>query len=374
MKPRVFVSSTYYDLKHIRSNIERFIEQYGFEPVLFESGNVTFEHEKQLDESCYNEVKLCHMMILIIGGRYGSKATETETTDESTFAKNYEENYISITRKEFKTAQDLGIPTFIFIEKNVYAEYYTFTKNKDFFISLYKKPKEKRSFEFAHVDSVKIFEFIDEVKLKAIQTFEKFSDIEDYLRSQWAGFFFLYLSEQLKKLNDNKILDVVSEVKSVSERMNEMLNEVGKKLLKEPGEYEEVIKQQNLTILKYFSERLLTEIDLSLDNYSEEIAEEASLFVSNKILEYILRNKDIENANYRNYDDLLSKEFKKIRQDIKLKYQHFVKLNLLPVKGITPTNIKRFNKEIDPLVKKYSLEADFINLLANEIKDGILPF
>lgn len=65
MKPRIFVSSTYYDLKHIRNNVERFVNQYGFEPVLFESGNVFFEHDKDLDISCYNEVKLCHMMVLI---------------------------------------------------------------------------------------------------------------------------------------------------------------------------------------------------------------------------------------------------------------------------------------------------------------------
>ncbi len=72
MKPRVFLSSTYFDLKHVRERLERFIENYFFEPVLFESDNVVFEHNKPLDISCYNEVKLCHMMVLIIGGRYGS--------------------------------------------------------------------------------------------------------------------------------------------------------------------------------------------------------------------------------------------------------------------------------------------------------------
>lgn len=72
MKPRVFVSSTYFDLKHVRERLERFIENYYFDPVLFESDTVTFEANKSLDTSCYNEVKLCHMMILIIGGRYGS--------------------------------------------------------------------------------------------------------------------------------------------------------------------------------------------------------------------------------------------------------------------------------------------------------------
>ncbi len=88
MKPRVFVSSTYFDLKYVRERIERFIENYNFEPVLFESDNVIFEHNKPLDLSCYNEVKLCHMMILIIGGRYGSIISGENTKEKKEFYNN----------------------------------------------------------------------------------------------------------------------------------------------------------------------------------------------------------------------------------------------------------------------------------------------
>ncbi|WP_208062181.1 DUF4062 domain-containing protein, partial [[Clostridium] scindens] len=47
-KPRVFLSSTYYDLKHVRERIERFLVNFGMEPVLFENDNVTFEFNKPL--------------------------------------------------------------------------------------------------------------------------------------------------------------------------------------------------------------------------------------------------------------------------------------------------------------------------------------
>jgi len=69
MVPRVFVSSTYLDLKHVRQRIEKFIENYGFEPILFERDKVTYQHGKAIDQSAYYEVGLCHIMILIIGGR-----------------------------------------------------------------------------------------------------------------------------------------------------------------------------------------------------------------------------------------------------------------------------------------------------------------
>ena len=36
-KPRVFISSTCYDLKEIRSQIREFIFDYGYEPILSES-------------------------------------------------------------------------------------------------------------------------------------------------------------------------------------------------------------------------------------------------------------------------------------------------------------------------------------------------
>ena len=47
-KPRVFVSSTYYDLKYVRSSLELFISSLGFDPVLFEHGGVAFAPDKAL--------------------------------------------------------------------------------------------------------------------------------------------------------------------------------------------------------------------------------------------------------------------------------------------------------------------------------------
>jgi hypothetical protein len=44
-KPRVLVSSTYYDLRHIRNSLESFIEGIGYEAVLFESGDIAFHHD-----------------------------------------------------------------------------------------------------------------------------------------------------------------------------------------------------------------------------------------------------------------------------------------------------------------------------------------
>ncbi|MBC9007460.1 DUF4062 domain-containing protein, partial [Acetobacter tropicalis] len=143
-KPRVFVSSTYYDLKFLRSSLDVFINSLGFETVLSEKGDIPYSPFIPLDESCYDEALSCDIFVLIIGGRYGSKTSDTKENQ-------IYESYKSITKKEFETANSKGIPCFILIENGVYSEFQTYRKNKELKIN------------YAHVDSINVFKFIDEI-------------------------------------------------------------------------------------------------------------------------------------------------------------------------------------------------------------------
>ncbi|MEH8165502.1 DUF4062 domain-containing protein [Aeromonas allosaccharophila] len=174
-KPRIFVSSTYYDLKHIRNSLEAFIDSMGYEAVLFEDGDIPFHHDAALDISCYEEIKNCHILVLIIGGWYGSPISDAETETGLEF-------YNSVTKKEYETARKNDIPIYIFIEKNVHSEYHT-----------YKKNRKNQSIEYAHVDNVNIFKLIDDIyaqkRNNIIRDFEKFDDLSSWLKDQWAGLF-----------------------------------------------------------------------------------------------------------------------------------------------------------------------------------------
>src|SRR6266849_2723784 len=99
-RPRVFVSSTYYDLKHLRSSLENFVESLGFDAVLSEKGKIAYTPDVPLDESCYREVGTSDIFVLIIGGRYGSEASSGKTDVQKTFY----ERYNSITRAEYRSA------------------------------------------------------------------------------------------------------------------------------------------------------------------------------------------------------------------------------------------------------------------------------
>ena len=235
VKPRVFVSSTYCDLKHIRNGLKSFIESFGYEAVLFEDGAIPYDHLLALDQSCYSEVRRCHMLILIIDGRYGSLSSTTESVGGN---ENYD-SYTSITVNEYRSARDSGIPIFVFIERNVCAEYRTFKVNKD-------NPEVK----WAHVDDAKVFKFIEQIYSQKIGNpvfeFDKFEDISNYLRDQWAGLFAEYLRQQQDKKILSNISDKIDELSQVSVALRAYTESLMKQA--KPEDYDKIINNESKKI------------------------------------------------------------------------------------------------------------------------------
>lgn len=114
-KPRVFISSTCYDLSEVRDKLEKFIESMGYEPVRSDKGNVPYDPAIHTFDACLNEVRRCHMLVLVIAGRYGG------TVDA--------EGKISITRNEYRAAKELGIPIFTVVKNDVIIEKRTYSNN-----------------------------------------------------------------------------------------------------------------------------------------------------------------------------------------------------------------------------------------------------
>ena len=114
---------------------------------------------------------------MIIGGRFGGAYKESEK---------------SITNSEYDEAIKCRIPVFTLIEQSVYAEHHVYIRNKA------NDKVDAKNINYPAVDNTKIFDFIDEVCKasfnNAIQPFQDFSDIESYLKKQWAGLMFSFLS------------------------------------------------------------------------------------------------------------------------------------------------------------------------------------
>lgn len=181
-KPRVFISSTYYDLKQTREDIAIFLSSMGYEPVRNEEGNIPYGQGQNLENYCYREIENVDILVSIIGGRYGS-----ESSDGSKW---------SISNNELKTALSSGKQVYIFIDKSVNFEYETYLCNKG-----------NENIKYRFVDNKKIFEFIEEIKQLStnnnIKAFDTSADIISYLKEQLAGLFQSYLSQQRNETDLN---------------------------------------------------------------------------------------------------------------------------------------------------------------------------
>ncbi len=184
-RPRIFISSTFYDLRQVRSDIERFIRELGYEPVRHETGAVPYAKEEPLEKGAYREIELSDIVVFITGGRYG---TESE----------HEPGY-SISQVELNRALKAGIQVFIFVENNVHSEYNTYRLNKD-----------NKEIKYSSVNNIKVFEFLDELysipSNNPITKFEIASDITNFLKEQFSGLFHRFLQEQ-KRLEQVRIIE-----------------------------------------------------------------------------------------------------------------------------------------------------------------------
>jgi hypothetical protein len=212
---RVFVSSTYYDLKHVRSSVESFIESLGYEAVLSEKGNIAYRPDAPLDESCYREAKASDILVLIVGGRYGSEAS----SDGKRVPKEFFDRYDSITRLEYRSAVERDIPIYILIDRAVYAEYQTFLRNR-----------ENKDVQYAHVDSVNVFAMIEEIlsqpRNNPVKEFDRYHDIESWLREQWAGLFNELLRESSSRSQISSLAGQVAQLSELNSTLKRYLEEV----------------------------------------------------------------------------------------------------------------------------------------------------
>lgn len=175
--PRVFVSSTCYDLRYIRENLKFFIRGLGYEPVLSEEGAVFYDPGLDVQDACLGEVPSCQLFVLIIGGRSGGK---------------YKDSAKSITNAEYSEAVRARIPVFALVERAVYEQYRLFISNKD------NSAIDPHKIAYPAVDSTTIFAFINEVQEKSINNalvpFADFDEMQSYLKQQWASLLYRFVT------------------------------------------------------------------------------------------------------------------------------------------------------------------------------------
>ncbi len=135
-KPVVFVSSTCYDLKQVRTDMKEFFERnYGFEAMLSEFDSFPIDPCVGTFENCLSNVDQCaDVFVLIVGNRYGYVLDSGK----------------SITNLKYLHAKAKGIPMYVFVSTQIYNTLPIWRAN--------------RSGDFSSVvDSSKIFEFVSDI-------------------------------------------------------------------------------------------------------------------------------------------------------------------------------------------------------------------
>lgn len=197
-KPRVFISSTYYDLKQIRENLASFLNGLGYESVRNERGEIPYGNQKELQDYCYKEINNVDIFVSIIGGRYGSESNRSKW---------------SVSNEELRTALKENKQVYIFIENVVSNEFGTYQLNKD------------KGMKYKYVDDVRIYEFIEEIynltSNNNIKTFDYGGEIQNYLREQFAGLFQSFLDSNAK----TKDLDLSRQLAETAKKLEDTHNQ-----------------------------------------------------------------------------------------------------------------------------------------------------
>jgi hypothetical protein len=211
--PKVFISSTCYDLGQIRDSLSEFISSYCYEPVLSERGDVFFHPDLHTHSSCINEIENCQLFILIIGGRFGG---------------NYKfDKSKSITNAEYEAAIFKKIPIFTFIKKEVFDDHKYYQKNKS-------KIELLKQLDFPSMDNqdyaINIFEFINQVRLSGLNNgffqFEFVKDIKHFLGKQWAGMMFDFLNNRNKDYNQKVVNNTLDNLTLINKKTEELLENI----------------------------------------------------------------------------------------------------------------------------------------------------
>lgn len=202
-KPRIFVSSTYYDLKQIRNDLAKLFNDLGYDSIRNEAGNIPYENTTTLEENCYKEINYSDVIVHIVGNKFGTESQQIKGK--------------SISQVEIDNAIKLNKHIFIFIDKKVFNEFDTYLLNED-----------NESLKYASVNDPRIFKHIKYLKAlpknNVIHPFESADDITSFLKEQFSGLLHRYLTEQ-SRINEVQYVEKLEKITASLSQLAEIVSQ-----------------------------------------------------------------------------------------------------------------------------------------------------
>lgn len=162
-KPGVMVSSTYFDLSQVRSDLHDFLEdRLGYRALLSEMPAFPIDSDMTAIENCRRRVdEDADILVLVVGGRYGSLDPSSKK---------------SVTNLEYLSARAKGIPIYAFVKRELVTLLAVWRRN----------PTANFSDQ---VDNDNLFTFIESLYAADgvwVHQFDRAQDIVAILREQLA--------------------------------------------------------------------------------------------------------------------------------------------------------------------------------------------
>lgn|GEM_PF-2531361 len=167
-RPRIFLSSTCFDLNDARSSLTTFLEEFGFEVLNSQLPSFGVKPKTHSHQACLDEIPKADYVVLIIGGRRGGTFIGSER---------------SITNEEVKLALKLSIPVIAFVDQRVEQHRLTYKRNP--------------AGDFKNVvDDVRVFDFIEWMASghedNWLHQFSSVTEVITTLKHQFAHYLHLY--------------------------------------------------------------------------------------------------------------------------------------------------------------------------------------
>lgn len=195
MVPTVFISSTIEDLHHVRDAVRETISELGYQPIMSEYGGVGYMNETAADIACYQSVKECQLMMLIIGKRYGSKTQESGA--------------VSVTEHEYDTCMEHRPRLITFVDQEVLHNKRFFDDNQDVKTELHYRGMDDPKATFSFIDKV-----VHAPVRNAILPFSAVADVRSQLKNQLAALFHDLLNEHSNP-SKSALDEIMGEVKTI---------------------------------------------------------------------------------------------------------------------------------------------------------------
>jgi hypothetical protein len=170
-----------------------------------------------------------------------------------------------------------------------------------------------------------------------------------------------------KKSTENQILNSVTELNSITLRMNEMLNSVGRQVLgKDNKEYEQVIESQLKILIEFYSLNF-SDIILAAKSLDEEEFININLINISKIIYDGLKYKPQKGTNHIAHSEFVTL-MRKISNEINKVNQKLI-FNPINFRDLKRT----FESKIEPFIKGDKEEDLFILKLTEVLKHELAP-